>query len=215
MKTYVIVGGVAGGATAATRLRRRDESAQIIILERGQFVSYANCGLPYRIGGVIEEKERLLMTTPEELIAEFNLDVRTGHEALAIDRKNKSVLVRNLNDGTTYTLPYDKLILSPGAMPIVPPIPGADLPGVWTLRTIPDTETIVRDIADPFTVLVTRGQLIDDERYGAGLGPAAPRIGVWVRETPRGLVVSEAFPGEPAYEAGLRRVLAEDRQFDR
>ena len=148
MKTYVIVGGVAGGATAATRLRRRDESAQIILLERGPFVSYANCGLPYRIGGIIEEKERLLMTTPEELIAEFNLDVRTGHEALAIDRKNKSVLVRNLNDGTTYTLPYDKLILSPGAMPIVPPIPGADLPGVWTLRTIPDTEAILRDIAE-------------------------------------------------------------------
>ncbi len=146
MKTYVIIGGVAGGATAATRLRRRDETAQIIILERGEFVSYANCGLPYRIGGVIEERDRLLMTTPEDLKAEFNLDVRTRHEALAIDRQNKTVLVRNLAEGTTYTLSYDKLILSPGAMPIVPPVPGADLPGVWTLRTIPDTDAILQDI---------------------------------------------------------------------
>lgn len=148
MKTYVIIGGVAGGATAATRLRRRDETAHIIILERGEFVSYANCGLPYRIGGIIEERDRLLMTTPEDLKAEFNLDVRTRHEALAIDREHKTVLVRNLNDGSTYTLPYDKLILSPGAMPIVPPIPGADLPGVWTLRTIPDAEAISAYIAE-------------------------------------------------------------------
>jgi len=142
MSAYVIVGGVAGGATAAARLRRLDERAQIIVLERGQYVSFANCGLPYHIGEVIPNRESLLVSTPEKLKGEFNLDVRTEHEVVAIDRAAKEVIVRDLKEGRCYRLAYDKLILSPGAKPIRPKLPGADLPGVYTLRDIPDTEAI-------------------------------------------------------------------------
>lgn len=144
MATYVIVGGVAGGATAAARLRRQDEAAEIVLLERGEYVSFANCGLPYYVGGVIEERDALLVSTPKKLREELDVDVRTRHEVLAIDRAAKAVDVRYLASGTTYRLPYDKLILSPGASPVVPPIPGVDLPGVYTLRTIPDTDAIKR-----------------------------------------------------------------------
>jgi NADPH-dependent 2,4-dienoyl-CoA reductase/sulfur reductase-like enzyme/peroxiredoxin family protein/rhodanese-related sulfurtransferase/TusA-related sulfurtransferase len=157
MSRYVIVGGVAGGATAATRLRRRDETAEIIVLERGEFVSFANCGLPYHIGGVIEERSALLVSTPEALTAEFNLDVRTRHEALRIDRDAKTVEVHDLDRDLTYALPYDKLLLSPGAMPLIPNIPGADLEGVFSLRSIPDMVTIARyltghDVRDALVV---------------------------------------------------------------
>ncbi|MBN1399729.1 MAG: FAD-dependent oxidoreductase [Anaerolineae bacterium] len=142
MTTYVIVGGVAGGATTAARLRRRDEEARIIMLERGKYVSFANCGLPYHIGETIPERESLLVSTPEELEAEFDIDVRTQHEVVAIDREAKQVQVRDLARSETYTLAYDKLILSPGAKPLVPPIPGADLKGVFTLRDMPDMDVI-------------------------------------------------------------------------
>ncbi|MCD6518464.1 MAG: FAD-dependent oxidoreductase [Anaerolineae bacterium] len=142
MANYVIIGGVAGGATAAARLRRRDEFANIILLERGKYVSFANCGLPYHISGVIAEREALLVSTPEKLHDEFNIDVRTEHEAVRIDREDKGVEVREVRTGRTYRLPYDKLILSPGARPFVPPVPGVDLEGVHTLRTIPDMDAI-------------------------------------------------------------------------
>lgn len=148
MSRYVIVGGVAGGATAATRLRRRDESAEIIMLERGEFVSFANCGLPYYIGGVIEERHALLVSTPEALTSEFNLDVRTRHEALRVDPAAKTVEVRDLERDEAYTLSYDKLILSPGAMPFIPDIPGADLEGVFSLRSIPDMDAIHRYLVE-------------------------------------------------------------------
>jgi NADPH-dependent 2,4-dienoyl-CoA reductase/sulfur reductase-like enzyme/peroxiredoxin family protein/rhodanese-related sulfurtransferase/TusA-related sulfurtransferase len=141
MKT-VIIGGVAGGASTATRLRRMDEKAEIIILERGDFISFANCGLPYHIGGVIQEREKLLVITPEKLKKTFNIEARVKHEALSIDTKKKTVNVRDLSNGREYTESYDKLVLSPGASPIIPPIPGVDLPGVFTLRSIPDMDRI-------------------------------------------------------------------------
>jgi len=142
MSRTVIVGGVAGGASAAARLRRRDESAEIIVLERGEYVSFANCGLPYYIGGTIENRDALLVSTPDRLKAEFAIDVRTRNEALHIDRQAKELQVRDLATGADYTLAYDTLILSPGAMPVIPRLPGADLPGVFSLRSIPDADAI-------------------------------------------------------------------------
>ena len=116
--------------------------AEIIILERGDFISFANCGLPYHIGGVIQEREKLLVITPEKLKNTFNIEARVKHEALSIDTKKKTVNVRDLSNGREYTESYDKLVLSPGATPIIPPIPGVDLPGVFTLRSIPDMDRI-------------------------------------------------------------------------
>ena len=142
MKT-VIIGGVAGGASTATRLRRMDEKAEIIILERGDFISFANCGLPYHIGEVIEERDKLLVITPEKLKETFNIDARVKHEVLNIDTKKKVLQIRNLSNGREYTESYDKLVLSPGASPIIPPVPGVNLPGVFTLRSIPDMDRII------------------------------------------------------------------------
>lgn len=138
MKT-VIIGGVAGGASAAARLRRLDESAEIIILERGEYVSFANCGLPYYIGGVITEKSKLTLQTPESFRARFNIDVRVNSEAVKIVPETKTVTVKNLKTGESYTESYDNLILSPGAEPIRPDIEGINSDIVFTLRNIPDT----------------------------------------------------------------------------
>jgi NADPH-dependent 2,4-dienoyl-CoA reductase/sulfur reductase-like enzyme/peroxiredoxin family protein/rhodanese-related sulfurtransferase/TusA-related sulfurtransferase len=141
MKT-VIIGGVAGGASTATRLRRMDEKAEIIILERGDFISFANCGLPYHIGGVIPERDKLLVITPDKLKKTFNIEARVKHEAINIDTKKKTISVRDLSNGREYTESYDKLVLSPGASPIIPPVEGVDMPGVFTLRSIPDMDRI-------------------------------------------------------------------------
>ena len=138
MKT-IIIGGVAGGATAAARLRRLDEKAEIIILERGEYVSFANCGLPYYIGGVITDREDLTLQTPENFKARFNIDVRVLNEAVKISPDTKTVTVKNLRTGETYEETYDNLILSMGAEPIRPNIDGADGSNVFTLRNIPDT----------------------------------------------------------------------------
>lgn len=138
----LIVGGVAGGASAAARARRLSEEAEIIVFERGPDVSFANCGLPYYIGGEIVDRKKLLVTTPEMLRTRFNLDVRTRSSVEAIDRKAKTILVRDLASGREYTESYDKLILAPGAAPFRPPIPGMDLPGVFTLRNLQDTDHI-------------------------------------------------------------------------
>jgi NADPH-dependent 2,4-dienoyl-CoA reductase/sulfur reductase-like enzyme/rhodanese-related sulfurtransferase len=138
----LIIGGVAGGATAAARLRRLDERAEIIILERSGFVSYANCGLPYYIGGVIQSKEALTLQTPESFRRRFRIDVRVHSEVLSIDRAAKTVQVRRLEDGSAYTESYDKLILSPGAQAIRPSLPGIDNPRIMTLRTVEDTYRI-------------------------------------------------------------------------
>ncbi|HOV69992.1 MAG TPA: FAD-dependent oxidoreductase [Clostridia bacterium] len=141
-KRVLIVGGVAGGATAAARLRRLDESAEIIIFERGNYISYANCGLPYYIGGVITDKDDLILQTPESFSRRFNIDVRVNSEVVKIDRSKREVQVVDHTNRTEYTSKYDFLILSPGAAPIVPHIKGADLERVFTLRTIPDTYKI-------------------------------------------------------------------------
>jgi NADPH-dependent 2,4-dienoyl-CoA reductase/sulfur reductase-like enzyme/rhodanese-related sulfurtransferase len=138
----VIVGGVAGGASAAARARRLSEDAEILLIERGPDVSFANCGLPYHIGDVIPQRDKLLVTTPERLRERFRLDVRTRSEVEAIDRRKKTVRVRDLNSGRVYEEGYDKLILAPGGAPIRPPAPGADLPDVYTLRNLADTDRI-------------------------------------------------------------------------
>lgn len=138
----IIIGGVAGGASAAARLRRLDENAEIIMLERGDYISFANCGLPYYIGGIIEEKENLTLQTPESFRARFNIDVRVRSEAVAIDREKRIVSIKRVNDGSIYEETYDKLILAPGAEPVRPPMPGFDGSRVFTLRNIPDTMRI-------------------------------------------------------------------------
>lgn len=134
----IIIGGVAGGASAAARLRRLDEAAEIILLERGQFISYANCGLPYYVGGEINQKEALTLQTPQSFRQRFGIDVRTGHEAAAIRPEKKTVLIRDLAADQEYEETYDKLILSPGGEPARPPIPGTEDSRVFTLRTVPD-----------------------------------------------------------------------------
>ncbi len=138
----IIVGGVAGGASTAARLRRMDEQAEIIMFERGPYISFANCGLPYHIGEVIKDRDKLLVVTPEKLNAMMNIDSRVNHEVISINRKEKTVTVRNLENGQIYDERYDKLVLSPGATPTVPPLPGVDLPGVFTLRNLPDMDRI-------------------------------------------------------------------------
>ena len=141
MKT-VIIGGVAGGATAATRLRRLDEKMEIVILERGEFVSFANCGLPYYIGVTIQDKDELTLQTPESFKDRYNIDVRVLNNAISINPDDKNVLVEDLRTNTKYLLPYDKLILSPGAKPVKPNIEGIDNRNVLVLRNIPDTIAI-------------------------------------------------------------------------
>lgn len=138
----VIVGGVAGGASAAARARRLSETAEIIILERDEYVSFANCGLPYHIGGEITDRSALLLQTPASLKASLNLDVRTGHEVLTVERVNKTVTVRNRATSETYQESYDKLVLCQGANPVRPPLPGVDHPRLFTLRNIPDMDAI-------------------------------------------------------------------------
>lgn len=138
---HVIVGGVAGGATAAARIRRNTEKDQIILLEKGDYISYANCGLPYYIGGVIEDRNRLFVQTPKAFGRRFNIDVRVRSEVTAVNPEEKTVTVRNA-DGSTYTESYNRLLLSPGASPVVPPLSGIDSEGIFTLRNVADTDRI-------------------------------------------------------------------------
>ena len=161
----IIIGGVAGGATAAARLRRLDEHAQIIMLERGEHISFANCGLPYHIGGIIEERGALLLQTPESFRRRFNVDVRVQNEALSIDRSAKTVKVKNTRNGETYTESYDKLILSPGGAPIKPQAEGIDSPRVFTLRNVADTDRIKAFIQErrPRRAIVVGGGFIGIE----------------------------------------------------
>ncbi len=146
MTKILIVGGVAGGASAAARARRLSEEAEIIMFERGPFVSFANCGLPYHIGGDITDRSKLLLQTPESFLARFNVDVRVMNEVISIDKQNKFFTVRNLVDGSEYSESYDFLLLSPGAAPFVPTIPGIDNPLTHTLRNIPDMDRIIKTI---------------------------------------------------------------------
>jgi NADPH-dependent 2,4-dienoyl-CoA reductase/sulfur reductase-like enzyme/rhodanese-related sulfurtransferase len=141
-KTVIIVGGVAGGASCAARLRRQDEHVRIIMFEKGGFVSFANCGLPYYVGGVIQEEQNLLVATIELFRERFNIDARIEQEVIAIDRQAKTVTVRRNDSGEEYQEAYDMLVLSPGAQPIRPPLPGIDLPGVFSIRTVPDARVV-------------------------------------------------------------------------
>jgi NADPH-dependent 2,4-dienoyl-CoA reductase/sulfur reductase-like enzyme/rhodanese-related sulfurtransferase len=153
----VIVGGVAGGASAATRARRLSESAHIVLLERGPDVSFANCGLPYYIGGQIKDRSKLIVVTPARLRERFNLDVRTLSSALAIDRQRKVIRIRDLNEGRDYEESYDKLILSPGASPIRLEVAGADLPGIYPLRNLQDMDAIHRTLVEGAREVVVVG----------------------------------------------------------
>nr|HML36578.1 FAD-dependent oxidoreductase [Bacillota bacterium] len=147
-KKVLIIGGVAGGATAAARLRRLDESPEIIMFERGDYISYANCGLPYHVGSVIRERDALLLQTPEGMKAKYDVDVRVNSEVTSIDRENKAVRVRNGRTGEEYDESYDTLVIATGSSPLKPPIPGIDGPGIFTLWTVNDTDRINRYVAE-------------------------------------------------------------------
>ncbi len=142
----VIVGGVAGGATAAARLRRLDEQAEIVVFERSGFISYANCGLPYYIGDVITDPQDLTLQTPESFFSRFRVNMKVRHEVTALHPEKHTVSVKNLKTGEEFEESYDKLILSPGAKPTQPPVPGTDLKKLFTLRTVEDTLSIKRYI---------------------------------------------------------------------
>ena len=142
-KRILIVGGVAGGASCAARLRRLDEKAEILMYERGRDASFANCGLPYYLGGVIQQREKLLVATPDDFRNMFNIEVRTRHEVDKIDRAERTVRVTSLASGQTHIEPYDALVLAPGALPVRPPLPGIDLPGIFTLRNLDDVDRIL------------------------------------------------------------------------
>ncbi|MEG0455213.1 MAG: FAD-dependent oxidoreductase, partial [Bacteroides sp.] len=137
----IIIGGVAGGATTAARIRRADETAEIILLEKGKYISYANCGLPYYIGGVIEEREKLFVQTPKAFGLRFRVDVRVENEVIFIDKRKKTVTVRRVGEDT-YEESYDRLVISTGAIPVRPPLPGIDSEGIFTLRNVADTDRI-------------------------------------------------------------------------
>jgi NADPH-dependent 2,4-dienoyl-CoA reductase/sulfur reductase-like enzyme len=139
-KIYAIVGGVAGGATAAARVRRLDESSEIIVFERGDYISYANCGLPYYIGETIKDWDNLFVQTEESFEARFNVDVRIRNEVLSIDREKKEIQVKDLLKNEVYTIKNDKLLLSPGAEPFKPNIPSIDDSRIFTLRNPEDTK---------------------------------------------------------------------------
>ncbi|MDD3143845.1 MAG: FAD-dependent oxidoreductase [Candidatus Cloacimonetes bacterium] len=178
MPRYLIVGGVAGGATTAARLRRMDEHAEIIMFERGNYISYANCGLPYYIGGVITDRERLFVQTPDSFKARLNVDIRTNTEITAIDRAAKTVTAKDLKSGREYSEKYDKLVLSPGAEPVRPPLPGIDDPAIFTLRSVPDTDRI--------------SEYLDEHRVRHAMVVGAGFIGVEMAENlhHRGIMVS-------------------------
>jgi len=181
----VIVGGVAGGASAATRARRLSEQAEIVLLERGPDVSFANCGLPYYVGEEIAERGKLLVTTPARLRARFRLDVRTQTEAVAIDRAAHNVKLRNVATGAESVETYDRLILAPGAAPIRPPLPGLDLPGIHTLRNLADVDHI-KNAVD-------------------GLLTAAQAGTSGTRTAPRAIIVGAGFIGLELVENLVRR----------
>lgn len=142
MKKVVVIGGVAGGASCAARLRRLDEEANIVLLERGEYISYANCGLPYHVGDVIKSRDALLVQTPEAMKKKFKIDVRIKNEVISINRKKKTVTVRRIEDGESYDESYDTLVISTGSSPVRPPIPGIDSPRIQTLWTVPDADHI-------------------------------------------------------------------------
>jgi NADPH-dependent 2,4-dienoyl-CoA reductase/sulfur reductase-like enzyme/rhodanese-related sulfurtransferase len=153
-KRVLIVGGVAGGMSCAARIKRLDSSVEVVVFERGAHVSYANCGLPYYIGGIISERDKLLVQTPERLRGRYGIDVRTRHEVVSIDRKARTIEVKNLDNGETRTERYDALVLATGGSPVVPPIPGADGPNVHVLHDVEDTDRLYEATRDAKRVCV-------------------------------------------------------------
>jgi NADPH-dependent 2,4-dienoyl-CoA reductase/sulfur reductase-like enzyme/rhodanese-related sulfurtransferase len=203
----VIVGGVAGGMSAAARARRVDEHAEITVLEQGAYVSFANCGLPYHLSGEIAQRDDLLLHTPESLAESLNLDVRTGHRVTGIDRNAQKVTIQSGDD--TYLLPYDALLLSPGAVAVRPPIQGLGHPAVHTLRTVPDVDALRKRIDD---LLAARGQ---DQPAPSAVVIGAGFIGLEAVEalTARGLqvhLVELADQVLPPLDAELAPLLAEE-----
>ena len=162
MKKVLIVGGVAGGASTATRLRRLNEDLEIILFEKGQHVSFANCGLPYHIGGVIENRESLLVQTPESLKERFNLDVRVNSEVISVNSQEKSVMVKT-KDGEKYKESFDYLVLAPGAKPLVPPVDGIGEKNIYTLRNVTDLDKIMEKIRSVKEAIVIGGGFIGVE----------------------------------------------------
>jgi len=162
MRRIVIVGGVAGGMSAATRARRINEDAEITVIEKGGFISFANCGLPYHLAGRIESEDSLLLTTPEKVWKRFRIDARVGHEVLSIDRVSRTVEVRNIEKSAVYRLPYDKLILAPGATPIIPPIQNVDAKNVMLLRSMEDMRIIRKRLSQekPKNIAIIGGGFI-------------------------------------------------------
>jgi NADPH-dependent 2,4-dienoyl-CoA reductase/sulfur reductase-like enzyme/peroxiredoxin family protein/rhodanese-related sulfurtransferase/TusA-related sulfurtransferase len=160
MKKLLIIGGVAGGASAAARARRLDENAEIILFERGPDISFANCGLPYHIGGTITDRNKLLITTPQTMAAKFNIDVRVLSEVVSINREQKEITVKNLETGEKHTESYDTLILSPGAAPVRPPIPGIESTNVLTLRNLDDMDRIIEALSGKKSAAVIGGGYI-------------------------------------------------------
>lgn len=194
----IIVGGVAGGATAAARLRRLDENAEIIMIERSGYVSYANCGLPYYIGGTITDRSKLTLQTPQSFRNRFDIDARVRQEVIAIDRAARTVTVRRLDDGTEYVEGYDKLILSPGARPVTPDLPGIDAGRLFTLRTVEDTYAVA--------------DFIDREQPRRATVVGAGFIGLEMAENlrERGLEVTVVQRGEqvmPVFDADMASLL--------
>jgi NADPH-dependent 2,4-dienoyl-CoA reductase/sulfur reductase-like enzyme len=173
----LIVGGVAGGASAATHARRLSEDAQIVLFERGPDVSFANCGLPYYIGGEISERRKLLVVKPELLQARFRIDVRVRSSVESIDRSAKTVRVRDIASGHEYNESYEKLVLAPGAAPLRPPIPGVDLAGIFTLRNLQDMDRIKEQVEQGVNQAVVVG--------GGLLGSSWSRISSVVASRPR------------------------------
>ncbi len=232
----VIIGGVAGGATAAARLRRLNEEAEIVMLERSGYVSYANCGLPYYIGGTIQNEKALTLQTPESFKRRFNVDVRVQNEVLAIRPEQKSVTVRRLSDGTTYEESYDKLILSPGAKPVRPGLPGINHERIFTLRSVEDTFFIHRFVEEnaPKTAVVVGGGFIGlemaenlthlglsvtvIERLNQVMSPIdydmACGVHAYLKDKGINLLLSTSVEGFEPQGSGLRTLLSEERFLD-
>lgn len=173
---YIIIGGVAGGATTAARIRRNDETAHIIVLEKSKYISYANCGLPYYIGDIINDRDKLFVQTPASFGQRFNIDVRVEHEAMDINREKKELLIRRM-DGSDYIETYDKLILSPGANPFVPPLKGVETPGIFTLRNVDDADKIKQFAIDN---AITRAVVIGAGFIGLEMAENLHHLGAMV-----------------------------------
>ena len=199
-KKIIIIGGVAGGASAAAKARRVDEHAEITVFERGPYVSFANCGLPYYVGGEITKKESLLLQSPESFWKRFHIQVKVLHEVLKIDRAKKSVEVKNLTTNTKFSESYDKLILAPGAGAIIPPLPGINLPNIFTVKTVPESEkikTFLKDHNPKKAVVVGAGFI------GLESAEALKRLGLDV-------TIVEAMPQVlPPFDADMARFVFE------